>query len=214
MAPESSKSDRMGNVIGPASGAVSELRPHVPYTDLREWIEEAKKLGEIREAPGLSWQKDIGMASEVILHDENAPCVLFTDVPGTLKGSKVLVNFFGGKRQRMTLGFPTHLSKLELSEGKATCIREVDAGLETLEVDLPAVFTADLRLNTPRYVKLPDIMKAKKKPLDTLTLGALEVEPRSRVKPVRFEPPPQRQKGVLVKDAAELVTQLKHKGVV
>jgi len=108
----------------------------------------------------------------------------------------------------------TFASKLELSEGKATCIREVDAGLETLEVDLPAVFTADLRLNTPRYVKLPDIMKAKKKPLDTLTLGALEVEPRSRVKPVRFEPPPQRQKGVLVKDAAELVTQLKHKGVV
>src|SRR5690242_20879956 len=109
MASESSKSDGMGNPIGGsgAGGSVAELRPQVAYTDLREWIAEARKLGEIREAKGLSWEKDIGMASEVILHDENAPCVLFTDVPGTLPGSKVLVNFFGGQRQRMTLGFPT-----------------------------------------------------------------------------------------------------------
>ena len=56
------------------------------------------------------------MAAEVILHDENAPCVVFDDIPGTLAGSKVLVNFFGGRRQKMTLGFPLHLSKLELSE--------------------------------------------------------------------------------------------------
>ena len=62
--------------------------------------------------------------------------------------------------------------------------REVDAGLETLEVDLPAVVTTDLRLNEPRYVKLPDIMKAKKKPLETLALASLGVEPRQRVKPV------------------------------
>jgi 4-hydroxy-3-polyprenylbenzoate decarboxylase len=81
------------------------LTPHVAYTDLREWIDEAKKLGEVRTVKGLSWQKDIGMASEVILHDENAPCVIFEDVPGTLPGSRVLVNFFGGKRQKMTLGF-------------------------------------------------------------------------------------------------------------
>ena len=60
--------------------------------------------------------------------------------------------------------------------------REVDAGLETLEVDLPAVITTDLRLNEPRYVKLPDIMKAKKKPLETLTLSALGVEPRQQLK--------------------------------
>jgi electron transfer flavoprotein beta subunit len=91
--------------------------------------------------------------------------------------------------------------------------REVDAGLETLEVDLPAVITTDLRLNEPRYVKLPDIMKAKKKPLDSLTLSALGVEPRQQLKLVRFEPPPQRQKGVKVKDAAELVEALKKKGL-
>src|SRR5262249_21245623 len=122
MAAHDPKSDGMGNPIGGAGAgaSVADLSPHVAYTDLREWIEEARKLGEIREVKGLSWEKDIGMASEVILHDENAPCVLFTEVPGTLKGSKVLVNFFGGRRQKMTLGFPEHLSKLELSEAFRT----------------------------------------------------------------------------------------------
>jgi electron transfer flavoprotein beta subunit len=108
----------------------------------------------------------------------------------------------------------TFAAKIELSPEKAVVTREVDAGLETLEVDLPAVFTADLRLNEPRYVKLPEIMKAKKKPLDTLTLPALGVTPRSRAKAIRFAPPPQRQKGVLVKDATELVAALKQKGLV
>ena len=107
----------------------------------------------------------------------------------------------------------TYASKLELSGESARVTREVDAGLETLEVDLPAVITTDLRLNEPRYVKLPDIMKAKKKPLDTLSLQALGVEPHQQLKLVRFEPPPQRQKGVRVKDAAELVEALKKKGL-
>src|SRR5579864_4119909 len=107
----------------------------------------------------------------------------------------------------------TYPSKLELAEGKARVTREVDAGLETLEIDLPAVITTDLRLNEPRYVKLPDIMKAKKKPLDTLTLESLGVQLKARVKAVRFDTPPQRQKGVRVKDAAELVDALKKKGI-
>src|SRR3984893_4297515 len=113
------KSD-MGKAIGPAAlsdgkpGA--EFKPKIAFTDLREWIAEAKKLGEVREGKGLSWQSDIGAATEVVMHEENAPCVIFEEIPGTLKGSKVLVNFFGGERQKMTLGFPLHLSKLELSE--------------------------------------------------------------------------------------------------
>ena len=108
----------------------------------------------------------------------------------------------------------TFASKVELAGEKATVTREVDAGLETLEVDLPAVVTTDLRLNEPRYVKLPEIMKAKKKPLETLSLAALGVTPKQRVKPVRYEPPPQRQKGVMVKSAQELVDALKKKGLV
>ena len=108
----------------------------------------------------------------------------------------------------------TFASKLELDGGKAKVTREVDVGLETIEVDLPAVISTDLRLNEPRYVKLPDIMKAKKKPLETLTLSAIGVEQKQRLKLVKFEPPPQRQKGIRVKDAAELVDALRKKGLV
>jgi electron transfer flavoprotein beta subunit len=108
----------------------------------------------------------------------------------------------------------TFASKVELSDGKARVTREVDAGLETLEVDLPALVTTDLRLNEPRYVKLPDIMKAKKKPLETLALTTLGVEGKQQLKLVKFEPPAQRQKGVRVKDAGELVEALKKKGLI
>jgi electron transfer flavoprotein beta subunit len=108
----------------------------------------------------------------------------------------------------------TFASKIELSDGKARVTREVDAGLETLEVDLPALITTDLRLNEPRYVKLPDIMKAKKKPLETLPLNTLGVESRQQLKLVKFEPPAQRQKGIRVKDVGELVEALKKKGLI
>ena len=107
----------------------------------------------------------------------------------------------------------TFASKVEVRDNKATVTREVDAGLETLEVDLPAVITTDLRLNEPRYVKLPDIMKAKKKPLETLAAADLGVKLEARVKVVRTDPPAQRQKGVMVKDAQELVAALKKKGL-
>ena len=112
----------------------------------------------------------------------------------------------------------TFASKVELIAGegeqKARVTREVDAGLETIEVDLPAVITTDLRLNEPRYVKLPDIMKAKKKPLEALPLNTLGVETKQQLKLVKFEPPAQRQKGVKVKDAGELVEALKKKGLI
>ena len=105
-------------------------------------------------------------------------------------------------------------SKVEVADGKATVTREVDAGLETLEVDLPAVMSVDLRLNEPRYVKLPDIMKAKKKPLDTKSLADYGVTEGSPFKTVKVEPPPARSKGIMVKDVAELVGVLKQKGLV
>jgi len=108
----------------------------------------------------------------------------------------------------------TFASKIEFSTGKASVTREVDAGLETIEVDLPAVMTVDLRLNEPRYVKLPDIMKAKKKPLDVTSLDALSVGATGWLKTLKTEPPPQRQKGIMVKDAAELVEVLKKKGLI
>ena len=108
----------------------------------------------------------------------------------------------------------TYASKVEIAAGKATVTREVDAGLETIEVDLPAVITVDLRLNEPRYVKLPDIMKAKKKPLDVTSLDALGVSAETFLKSLKTEPPPQRQKGVMVKDVPELIDALKKKGLI
>jgi electron transfer flavoprotein beta subunit len=107
----------------------------------------------------------------------------------------------------------TFASKVELNGAVARVTREVDAGLETLEVDLPAVLTTDLRLNEPRYVKLPDIMKAKKKPLDTVTLADLGVAPTADLKVLRTDPPPQRQKGVMLKSVEELVEALRKRGL-
>jgi electron transfer flavoprotein beta subunit len=108
----------------------------------------------------------------------------------------------------------TFASKVEIKGETAVVTREIDAGLETIEVDLPAVLTADLRLNEPRYVKLPDIMKAKKKPLDVTDLAALGVAAGEMLKVVLVEPPKPRSKGVMVKDVAELVDALKKKGLV
>ncbi|MGH8029225.1 MAG: electron transfer flavoprotein subunit beta/FixA family protein [Arenimonas sp.] len=98
-------------------------------------------------------------------------------------------------------------------DGKATVTREVDAGLETLEVDLPAVVTTDLRLNEPRFIKLPDIMKAKSKPLETIPLADLGVESGDHLQTTSYAAPPRRTKGVMVKDVAELVAMLKARGL-
>jgi electron transfer flavoprotein beta subunit len=108
----------------------------------------------------------------------------------------------------------TFASKIELRGDVARVTREVDAGLETIEVDLPAVCTTDLRLNEPRYIKLPDIMKSKKKPLEIIDIATLGVDPAPVLKVLKYEPPPQRPKGVIVKDAAELVAALREKGLV
>jgi len=108
----------------------------------------------------------------------------------------------------------TFASKVEIAANKASITREVDSGLETIEVDLPAVVTVDLRLNEPRYVKLPDIMKAKKKPLDVTSLDALGVSDQDQLRVVKTEPPAQRHKGVMVKDVPELIEALKKKGLI
>lgn len=108
----------------------------------------------------------------------------------------------------------TFASHLEINGDKATVTREVDVGLEVVEIDLPAVVTADLRLNEPRYVKLPDIMKAKKKPLEEVPLGDLGVAGAPAIRNVGYEPPSGRDKGVMVEDVAGLVAALKDKGLI
>jgi electron transfer flavoprotein beta subunit len=107
----------------------------------------------------------------------------------------------------------TFASKVDVADGRATVTREVDAGLETLDVELPAVISTDLRLNEPRFIKLPDIMKAKSKPMETLPLADLGVELDDSMKITGYAPPPKRSRGVMVKDAGELVAALKAKGL-
>ncbi|HEY1075357.1 MAG TPA: electron transfer flavoprotein subunit beta/FixA family protein [Fontimonas sp.] len=113
----------------------------------------------------------------------------------------------------MEIAQATFASKVVLDGNKAQVTREVDAGLETLEVDLPAVITVDLRLNEPRYLKLPDIMKAKKKPIDATTLADLGVTAAAGIKTTKTASPPSRSKGVMVKTTDELVAALKAKGL-
>ena len=114
------------------------------------------------------------------------------------------------------LGWPqgTFLSKVAIEDGKATVVREIDGGLETLKLDLPAVITTDLRLNEPRFASLPNIMKAKQKKLDKLSVADLGVDIVPRVKTLKVEPPAARQAGVKVASVQELVNKLRNEAKV
>ena len=116
-----------------------------------------------------------------------------------------------GQMLAALLGWPqaAFASKVKVAEGKAEVVREIDGGLETVSVKLPAVITVDLRLNEPRYVTLPNIMKAKKKPLETLKPDALGVDVAPRLVTLKVEEPAKRKAGVKVPDAKALVEKLK-----
>jgi electron transfer flavoprotein beta subunit len=103
----------------------------------------------------------------------------------------------------------TFASKLELADGKAVVTREIDGGLETLEISLPAVITTDLRLNEPRYTTLPNIMKAKKRPLDVLKVADLQVDVTPRLATLKVEAPRPRKAGIRVASVEELITKLR-----
>ena len=117
-----------------------------------------------------------------------------------------------GQMLAALLGWPqaTFASKVEIEGGKAKVTREVDGGLQTLDVDLPAIVTADLRLNEPRYASLPNIMKAKKKPIDVKSADSLGVDIAPRLTVLKVTEPAKRQAGVKVESAAELVAKLKN----
>ena len=108
----------------------------------------------------------------------------------------------------------TFASKVEVADGKATVTREIDGGLETISLKLPAVITADLRLNTPRFVKLPDIMKAKKQTIETITAADLGVDLTSSIQTLKVTPPPVRKGGIKVPDVAALVDKLRNEAKV
>ena len=91
-------------------------KPVIAYDDLREWLAEAERLGEVRTVRDASWQEDIGLVAEAILRAENGPCVVFEDIQDCPKGYRLLLNMFAGRRRSMTLGFPVDLTKWELSD--------------------------------------------------------------------------------------------------
>ena len=121
-----------------------------------------------------------------------------------------------GQMLAALLGWPqaTFASKVEVADGKAVVSREVDGGLETLSLTLPAIITTDLRLNEPRYVTLPNIMKAKKKQMDTVKPEDLGVDVKPRIKTLKVSEPPKRSAGVKVADVAALVDKLKNEAKV
>jgi UbiD family decarboxylase len=112
--------DAMANLIGgvaaETAGSGGKGKVAIEYEDLREWVALAEKLGETRVITGASWEEQIGMAADLVMHSDAAPCLIFDQVPGCKKGFRVLVNFFGGKRKNMTLGFPLDYSRLALSQ--------------------------------------------------------------------------------------------------
>jgi electron transfer flavoprotein beta subunit len=117
-----------------------------------------------------------------------------------------------GQMLAALLGWPqaTFASKVTVADGNAEVTREVDGGLETVRIKLPAIVTTDLRLNEPRYASLPNIMRAKKKPIATTNPAALGVDPAPRLVTLKVEEPPKRQAGVKVESVAELVDKLKN----
>jgi electron transfer flavoprotein beta subunit len=121
-----------------------------------------------------------------------------------------------GQMTAALLGWPqaTFASKVAVADGKATVEREIDGGLETVSVTLPAVISTDLRLNEPRYASLPNIMKAKKKPLETMTPDALGVDVSPRLKTLKVAEPPKRVAGIKVADVGELIAKLKNEAKV
>ena len=108
----------------------------------------------------------------------------------------------------------TFASEVNVEDGKVKVTREIDGGLQTLELNMPAVVTTDLRLNEPRYASLPNIMKAKKKQLDTLTADELGVDLTPRTQTLKVEPPPEREAGITVESVDELVDKLKNEAKV
>jgi electron transfer flavoprotein beta subunit len=121
-----------------------------------------------------------------------------------------------GQMLAALLGWPqaTFASKIKIADGRAEVIREVDGGLDTISVKLPAVITTDLRLNEPRYVTLPNIMKAKKKPLQTIKPDALDVDVAPRLQTLKVVEPAKRQAGIKVADPKALVEKLRNEAKV
>ena len=145
-------------------------------------------------------------------------CVVQREQPGLVLLGKQAIDDDSNQTGQMLAALwqrpqATFASQIALQDDTATVTREVDAGLETIQVELPAVISSDLRLNEPRYVKLPEILKAKRKPLEILPLAEFGITPERQFNVLRTDPPAAREAGIMVADVAELVEALRARGV-
>ena len=145
--------------------------------------------------------------------------VVETEQPGLILMGKQAIDDDSNQTAQMTsalLGWPqaTFASKIEIEGNIGTVTREIDEGLERIKVNIPFIASCDLRLNEPRYASLPNIMKAKKKPIDIKSAEELGVDVTPRIEHIKISEPPTRQKGVMVADVAELVQKLKYEAKV
>ncbi|SFP85656.1 electron transfer flavoprotein beta subunit [Geopseudomonas sagittaria] len=186
--------------IGPAT-AQEQLRTALALgADRAVLVESNDELGSLAVAKLLKAVVDKEQPQLVILGKQ----AIDTDNNQTGQMLGALTGFAQG----------TFASKVEVADGNATVTREIDGGLQTVALNLPAIVTTDLRLNEPRYASLPNIMKAKKKPLETVTPDALGVSTASTVKMLKVEAPAARSAGIKVKSVAELVEKLKNEAKV
>jgi len=142
-----------------------------------------------------------------------------TENPGLILMGKQAIDDDSNQTAQMTsalLDWPqaTFASKIEMEENTAIITREIDEGLERIKVNMPFIASCDLRLNEPRYASLPNIMKAKKKPIDIKSTEELGIDTKPRIENLKISEPPTRQKGVMVSDVAELVQKLKYEAKV
>ena len=119
---------------------ISNIASRFAYTDLRQWMQEADRLGELRTVTGASWQEDIGLAAEAVLRADDGPAVVFDEVPGCPKGYRLIMNIFAGRRRNMTFGFPDDLTKQELSDAYFANYLEQQKNIPPREVDDGPVF--------------------------------------------------------------------------
>ena len=145
--------------------------------------------------------------------------IVETEQPGLILMGKQAIDDDSNQTAQMTsalLDWPqaTFASKIEMEENTAIITREIDEGLERIRVNMPFIASCDLRLNEPRYASLPNIMKAKKKPIEIKSTEELGVDTKPRIENLKISEPPSRQKGVMVSDVAELVQKLKYEAKV
>ena len=134
---------------------VADMEARLPYHDLRQWMARADALGELRTVTGASWEEDIGLAADAVIRVDDGPAVLFDEVPGCPKGFRVLINTFAGKRRNMTLGFPEHLTKQELSQAFFEHYIKVQRRLPHVVVDDGPVFENILTGDDVDVMKFP-----------------------------------------------------------